>query len=75
MRKAVRFLLVTCWSIVFGALLLTLASPGIAATLLGRFRHIQDVRFFLIVLTVASIAEGISWLYRKGMRVAPTRGK
>ncbi len=73
MRTVFRFVLVTCWSIVFGAILLTLAAPEIAATLLRRFRHIQDIRFFLIVLTIASIAHGISWLYRKGMRASGTR--
>lgn len=69
MKKVFRLVLLICWSIIFGALLLTLAIPEQAATLLGRFRHIRDIRFFLVVLIV-SVAEGISLLCRTGMRQA-----
>lgn len=70
MKKVFRLVLLICWSIIFGALLLTLAIPEQAATLLGRFRHIRDIRFFLVVLTIVSVAEGISLLCRTGMRQA-----
>jgi hypothetical protein len=59
-------ILVACWVFFWGFVLLLVVFPQMIA----RIPHVELLRLFLIALVLISAIYGVSWLYRRGMKVA-----
>ena len=64
-------ILVATWAFFFVIVLLLLFTPK----LLARIPHLEMIRPFFILLGLASIAYGVAWIYRQGMKRARKRSR